>query len=103
MRETLVTAKGGRVNSVEPSGHDRAEDIYVIDEVSSFPSSGSESGTELSLRIAALSDVGRTRKHNEDAWLVQTPVFVVADGMGGHDAGDLASRAVVKSFSELAN
>jgi serine/threonine protein phosphatase PrpC len=39
---------------------------------------------------------------NEDALLAYPPVFLVADGMGGHDAGDVASRLAVEEFAQLA-
>ncbi|WP_231505243.1 PP2C family serine/threonine-protein phosphatase [Cellulomonas sp. URHE0023] len=42
------------------------------------------------------------RDVNEDALLAYPPVFLVADGMGGHDAGDLASRIAVEEFAQLA-
>jgi len=42
------------------------------------------------------------RDVNEDALLAFPPVFLVADGMGGYDAGDLASRIVVEEFARLA-
>lgn len=42
------------------------------------------------------------REVNEDALLAHPPVFLVADGMGGYDAGDLASRIAVEEFAELA-
>lgn len=57
--------------------------------------------TGIVVMAGARSDVGRVRKLNEDAVLAQYPVFVVADGMGGHEAGDLASAAVVDAFRHL--
>ena len=47
------------------------------------------------LHHGASSDVGLVRKVNEDSFLVAPPVFVVADGMGGHSGGDVASQMVV--------
>ena len=58
--------------------------------------------TDVELHHGAASDVGLVREINEDAFLVAPPVFVVADGMGGHDRGDVASRIVVEEFSALA-
>jgi serine/threonine protein phosphatase PrpC len=48
------------------------------------------------------TDRGHARRLNEDALLAYPPVFLVADGMGGHAAGDVASKLVVEEFSQLA-
>jgi protein phosphatase len=50
--------------------------------------------------FAASSDVGRVRKANEDSYYVRVPLFVVADGMGGAQAGEVASQIAVESFKE---
>jgi serine/threonine protein phosphatase PrpC len=59
--------------------------------------------TQVELQHGAATDVGLLRETNEDAYLVAPPVFVVADGMGGHENGDVASRIVVEEFAELAD
>src|SRR5262249_34468048 len=41
---------------------------------------------------AAVSDPGRRRRRNEDAYVIEPPLFAVADGMGGAQAGEIASR-----------
>ncbi|WP_206422845.1 PP2C family protein-serine/threonine phosphatase [Nocardioides pantholopis] len=54
------------------------------------------------LHHGSATDVGLVREVNEDAFLCAPPVFVVADGMGGHDGGDVASAIVIEEFARLA-
>jgi len=57
-------------------------------------------GARIALSWAALSDKGYRRSVNEDSLLARSPIFAVADGMGGHTAGDFASAAVVTRLAE---
>jgi protein phosphatase len=59
--------------------------------------------TGLSLRFAARSEIGRVRRNNEDAGYAATDLLVVADGMGGHEAGELASAATVAAVVAAAS
>jgi protein phosphatase len=53
-------------------------------------------------RTFGLSDPGRRRLRNEDAYVISPPLFAVADGMGGAQAGELASRIAVEAIGEQA-
>src|SRR5438132_7010015 len=46
------------------------------------------------------TDTGRQRRGNEDSSLAHPPVFVVADGMGGAQAGEVASQIAVEAFAQ---
>lgn len=51
---------------------------------------------------AALTDVGRVRSHNEDAIIADPPLFAVADGLGGHEAGEIASQIAIETLRDHA-
>ncbi len=67
---------------------------------------------ELELSVGKLTDVGATRDHNEDCFIVHEPIYpqdwsvkgrlyAVADGMGGHAAGEVASHYAVERLKQL--
>jgi PPM family protein phosphatase len=52
------------------------------------------------VRSASLTDTGRRRRHNEDAYVAEPPLFAVADGMGGAQAGELASSLAAEALRD---
>ena len=60
------------------------------------------SGSNSFISWGARSDVGLVREHNEDSFLLRTPLFAVCDGMGGHAAGEVARSIAVKVIGEEA-
>jgi len=58
-------------------------------------------GSTLGVRSGSATDVGRVRDHNEDSLIADGMVFAVADGMGGHAAGEVASRIAVEALATL--
>ncbi len=57
----------------------------------------------LELSWAAITDTGRRREINQDAMLADYPLFIVADGMGGHIGGEIASASVIGRLGPLAS
>src|SRR6266550_633135 len=57
----------------------------------------------MNVKAFGLTHVGRQRQHNEDSFLVESDarLFLVADGMGGHAAGEIASKIAVESINEF--
>jgi protein phosphatase len=53
-------------------------------------------------RAAGLTDTGRRRRQNEDAFVCDPPLFAIADGMGGAQAGELASRLAAAAIEQAA-
>jgi protein phosphatase len=56
----------------------------------------------VTVTAGAATDAGLKRELNEDSYLSSAPLFLVADGMGGYDAGEIASATVVEEFASLA-
>ena len=55
------------------------------------------------MRISAgvATDTGRVRDHNEDAFIVEPPLYAIADGMGGANAGEVASQLALETIGEM--
>ncbi|MBA2331381.1 MAG: hypothetical protein H0V94_01135, partial [Actinobacteria bacterium] len=53
-------------------------------------------------RSVGLTDTGRRRRHNEDSYVCEPPLFAIADGMGGAQAGEVASRLAAAVLNERA-
>jgi serine/threonine protein phosphatase PrpC len=55
----------------------------------------------MKLRVGARTDVGRVRQGNEDSYMVHDPLYAVADGMGGHQGGEVASKIALETLGRL--
>ena len=64
--------------------------------------SGQNPQGNVSVLFGSRTDIGCIREQNEDSLVVKAPLFVVADGMGGHAAGEVASEIAVNTLAECA-
>jgi protein phosphatase len=84
--------------SQEPTNAPGRAEIPVEGRAGADAASGSNAFISWGVR----SDVGLVRSHNEDSFLLRTPLFAVCDGMGGHAAGEVASSIAVETIGEKA-
>jgi PPM family protein phosphatase len=55
----------------------------------------------MKVRVGAATDIGQVREGNEDSYLVVAPLYAVADGMGGHRGGEVASSLALETVQQL--
>jgi protein phosphatase len=53
------------------------------------------------IQVGVATDIGRVREGNEDSYLVEPPFYAVADGMGGHRGGEVASQLALETMETL--
>jgi protein phosphatase len=96
------------MREVETPQEKRTNKAVISDRVLDTSGTGMESfepyGDDgMNLIAAGLSDVGQQREHNEDSFCIlpEFELYIVADGMGGHKAGDVASKMATHSIASF--
>mgnify|MGYP000442929595 FL=1 len=69
----------------------------------SSPRNDTSSVEVVSSYYGSRTEIGNVREHNEDSLTVLPPLFAVADGMGGHEAGEVASEITINTLNDLAS
>lgn len=98
-------AIGEKLPEVEIDPGSTAEfDVPIIPPVNPKPELAflPKKETRTPLTWAASSHVGNIRPHNEDSYLAEPPLFLVCDGMGGHEGGEIASAIATQTIAEKA-
>lgn len=67
----------------------------------SSPRNDTSSVEVVSSYYGSRTEIGNVREHNEDSLTVLPPLFAVADGMGGHEAGEVASEITINTLNDL--
>ena len=55
----------------------------------------------MKVHVGVATDIGRVREGNEDSYLIEPPLYAVADGMGGHRGGEVASQLALETIEDL--
>lgn len=82
--------------NMQQSKENMADDVSADISVSTQPKQATST-------FGSRTDVGYVREHNEDSLLVAPPLYVVCDGMGGHEAGEVASEIAIGTIASQAS